>query len=346
MGQRRPHSFPLPSSRLRLPLLGPGGALWSHLFPPSRAPSSLGDRIWLQSGEDEGSTKLPSQPRDQLSAPGAHSARGTESFWSLQVDFRASPQPEGRPQTPEISEAQPERSTARVWDLPKAPGGRLHSHTGRRTWPEPEPAPHGGSPCSAGPAGCWGCSRGRRPGATFGLWRASLVSGRGSAWSLKEEQVRQWAAQTLLALEALHQQGVLCRDLQSPESAPGPARMSSQAGCGAGGRGVGPTPPHPQEGGPHSLERFPQSQEEADGTLDCSPWTTPTPAFSGRPRPSPAGRLWLLEAHLPHPELWGSRPVMTRLFQGLWGPSPREPCPARPTGSWGPSAPRQRLQDD
>lgn len=35
----------------------------------------------------------------------------------------------------------------------------------------------------------------------------------GGAWSLKEEQVRQWAAETLLALEALHQQGVLCRDL-------------------------------------------------------------------------------------------------------------------------------------
>ncbi|NXX52977.1 RPKL1 protein, partial [Scopus umbretta] len=33
------------------------------------------------------------------------------------------------------------------------------------------------------------------------------------AWALKEEQVQLWAAEILLALEGLHQQGVLCRDL-------------------------------------------------------------------------------------------------------------------------------------
>ncbi|NXS41170.1 RPKL1 protein, partial [Balaeniceps rex] len=32
-------------------------------------------------------------------------------------------------------------------------------------------------------------------------------------WALKEEQVQLWAAEILLALEGLHQQGVLCRDL-------------------------------------------------------------------------------------------------------------------------------------
>ncbi|KAM9063384.1 LOW QUALITY PROTEIN: ribosomal protein S6 kinase-like 1 [Sarcophilus harrisii] len=36
---------------------------------------------------------------------------------------------------------------------------------------------------------------------------------RGGAWCVKEEQVKQWAAETLVALEGLHQQGVLCRDL-------------------------------------------------------------------------------------------------------------------------------------
>lgn len=35
----------------------------------------------------------------------------------------------------------------------------------------------------------------------------------GGAWSVREEQVRQWAAEMLVALEALHEQGVLCRDL-------------------------------------------------------------------------------------------------------------------------------------
>uniref|UniRef100_A0A8D0H6F9 Ribosomal protein S6 kinase like 1 n=1 Tax=Sphenodon punctatus TaxID=8508 RepID=A0A8D0H6F9_SPHPU len=33
------------------------------------------------------------------------------------------------------------------------------------------------------------------------------------AWDVNEEQVRLWAAEMLLALEGLHQQGVLCRDL-------------------------------------------------------------------------------------------------------------------------------------
>ncbi|GAB5573035.1 ribosomal protein S6 kinase-like 1 isoform X2 [Prionailurus iriomotensis] len=39
------------------------------------------------------------------------------------------------------------------------------------------------------------------------------VQGFRGAWHVNEEQVRQWAAETLVALEALHEQGVLCRDL-------------------------------------------------------------------------------------------------------------------------------------
>lgn len=48
------------------------------LVPPAlpAVPPAVWDRIWLQPGEDEGSTKLPSQPRDQLSAPGAHPPAG------------------------------------------------------------------------------------------------------------------------------------------------------------------------------------------------------------------------------------------------------------------------------
>ncbi|NXO34791.1 RPKL1 protein, partial [Locustella ochotensis] len=64
------------------------------------------------------------------------------------------------------------------------------------------------------------------------LWGASLTCGRLSkqppsgqhralpshghnrrAWAVNEEQVQLWAAEILLALEGLHQQGVLCRDL-------------------------------------------------------------------------------------------------------------------------------------
>ncbi|XP_009950780.1 PREDICTED: ribosomal protein S6 kinase-like 1, partial [Leptosomus discolor] len=45
--------------------------------------------------------------------------------------------------------------------------------------------------------------------------RGALASrGHGQrAWAVKEEQVQLWAAEILLALEGLHQQGVLCRDL-------------------------------------------------------------------------------------------------------------------------------------
>lgn len=90
------------------------------------------------------------------------------------------------------------------------------------------------------------------------------MSGRG-AWSLKEEQVRQWAAETLLALEALHQQGVLCRDLNPRNLLLDQAGRSPRRGVGAGGRGVGPNPTPPLRREAPTALRFPQSQEEADG---------------------------------------------------------------------------------
>ncbi|XP_065608550.1 ribosomal protein S6 kinase-like 1 isoform X3 [Cyrtonyx montezumae] len=55
--------------------------------------------------------------------------------------------------------------------------------------------------------------RGRAP-APSGLRRTPASWGHGhKAWAVKEEQVQLWAAEILLALEGLHQQGVLCRDL-------------------------------------------------------------------------------------------------------------------------------------
>lgn len=57
--------------------------------------------------------------------------------------------------------------------------------------------------------GAYGRGRGRTPPSAKG---AGPGTGR-AAWSLREGQVKQWAAEMLLALEALHQQGVLCRDL-------------------------------------------------------------------------------------------------------------------------------------
>ncbi|NWX47585.1 RPKL1 protein, partial [Steatornis caripensis] len=47
-----------------------------------------------------------------------------------------------------------------------------------------------------------------------GQCRSLASRGHGQrAWAVKEEQVQLWAAEILLALEGLHQQGVLCRDL-------------------------------------------------------------------------------------------------------------------------------------
>uniref|UniRef100_A0A8C0HLV4 Ribosomal protein S6 kinase like 1 n=1 Tax=Buteo japonicus TaxID=224669 RepID=A0A8C0HLV4_9AVES len=57
------------------------------------------------------------------------------------------------------------------------------------------------------------CGRlGKQP--PSGQCRALPSHGHGRrAWAVKEEQVQLWAAEILLALEGLHQQGVLCQDL-------------------------------------------------------------------------------------------------------------------------------------
>lgn len=75
--------------------------------------------------------------------------------------------------------------------------------------------PRGADPAVREPS--WGasltCGRLReqlRPGQCRSV--ASRGHGR-RAWAVKEEQVQLWAAEILLALEGLHQQGVLCRDL-------------------------------------------------------------------------------------------------------------------------------------
>uniref|UniRef100_A0A8V0XPH6 Ribosomal protein S6 kinase like 1 n=1 Tax=Gallus gallus TaxID=9031 RepID=A0A8V0XPH6_CHICK len=61
---------------------------------------------------------------------------------------------------------------------------------------------------SSFPSDPWSCS------SPSGLRRAPASWGHGrTAWAVKEEQVQLWAAEILLALEGLHQQGVLCRDL-------------------------------------------------------------------------------------------------------------------------------------
>ncbi|XDB54146.1 hypothetical protein ABFV05_007762 [Capra hircus] len=193
-----------------------GGTLWSHL---------LSQPCPQQSGTGSGSSP------ERMKAPlNSHLSLGTSSVppghtrpwdgipleppWTSQSLTPARRVVAVKPQREAGGEASARTSTARVWDLPKAPGGCLHSHTGRGLGRSSEPAFPWGLPWVRAGAGrvLGGCSRGRGPSRLSASGGASLVSG-GSAWSLKEEQVRQWAAETLLALEALHQQGVLCRDL-------------------------------------------------------------------------------------------------------------------------------------
>ncbi|NXW08393.1 RPKL1 protein, partial [Fregetta grallaria] len=75
--------------------------------------------------------------------------------------------------------------------------------------------PRGPDPADREPS--WGASLtcGRlREQLLWGQCRSLASHGHGRrAWAVKEEQVQLWAAEILLALEGLHQQGVLCRDL-------------------------------------------------------------------------------------------------------------------------------------
>lgn len=100
-------------------------------------------------------------------------------------------------------------STSYSSDLPKASGGLLHLQSRRRPGQNLDTGP----PWVREGAGrvLGGCGHGRGQSCPSAD-KASLGSGRG-AWSVREEQVKQWAAETLVALEALHEQGVLCRDL-------------------------------------------------------------------------------------------------------------------------------------
>ncbi|NXY79107.1 RPKL1 protein, partial [Glareola pratincola] len=75
--------------------------------------------------------------------------------------------------------------------------------------------PHGPDPVVREPSRGGSLTRGRlREQPLSGQCRALASRGHGRrAWAVKEEQVQLWAAEILLALEGLHQQGVLCRDL-------------------------------------------------------------------------------------------------------------------------------------
>ncbi|NXA23520.1 RPKL1 protein, partial [Ibidorhyncha struthersii] len=109
------------------------------------------------------------------------------------------------------------RNCGREDDLRSSQGSSQVSIFSTRTGiaPSSPGKPHGPDPAVRDPS--------RGTSLTCGRLREQPLSGQGwalashghgqRAWAVKEEQVQLWAAEILLALEGLHQQGVLCRDL-------------------------------------------------------------------------------------------------------------------------------------
>ncbi|KAF6132661.1 ribosomal protein S6 kinase like 1 [Phyllostomus discolor] len=176
-----------------------GGTLWSHLLSQAR-PQQSGLR------PDSGLERTKAQLNAHLSLrtptlpPPGHT----------RLQDRA---PSSRPQRGEEGEPSARTSTSCSSDLPKAPSGRLYLQSRRRPGQNSDTGSPWGLPWVREGAGrvLGGCGRGRGHSHPS-VHRASLGPG-GGAWSVREEQVTQWAAEMLVALEALHEQGVLCRDL-------------------------------------------------------------------------------------------------------------------------------------
>ncbi|XP_063507941.1 ribosomal protein S6 kinase-like 1 isoform X6 [Pongo pygmaeus] len=192
-----------------------GGTLWSHLLSQAH-PRHSG----LSSGSTQERMKAQLNPHLNLLTPArlpSGHAPGQDRI-ALEPP-RTSPSlplageaPSTRPQREAEGEPTARTSTSGSSDLPKAPGGHLHLQA-RRAGQNSDAGPPRGLtwvPEGAGPV-LGGCGRGMdqsclsADGAGRGCGRAT--------WSVREEQVKQWAAETLVALEALHEQGVLCRDL-------------------------------------------------------------------------------------------------------------------------------------
>ncbi|XP_047392918.1 ribosomal protein S6 kinase-like 1 isoform X3 [Sciurus carolinensis] len=218
-----------------------GGTLWSHL---------LSQTYPQHSGLRSGSTqeKVKAQLNTSLSLglltpaqlPPGHTLGQAniplEPPWTSQSLPAAREAPSLRPQREAESESTGETSISCSLDLTIAPRG-LHLQA-RWAGQSSDPRSPWGLPWVRKGAGrvLGGCGRGRgqsHPSAC----RASLGGG-GAVWSVEEEKVKQWAAEMLVALEALHEQGVLCQDL-NPRNL-----LLDQAGDSVGGS-PGATSPMP-----------------------------------------------------------------------------------------------------
>lgn len=169
------------------PAKGPGHLTSQGLaIYPRNAPSSSSAGCVLEGTASQRDSRLPQTPAP-LSKIVRGGCSGTGQSLSQQV-----------PEAP--------------WACPLLTSGQRQLHAGV--------APsNSGMPCGPGPAreiSCGGrltCGRlSEQP--PSGQCKALASCGHSQrAWAVKEQQVQLWAAEILLALEGLHQQGVLCRDL-------------------------------------------------------------------------------------------------------------------------------------
>ncbi|XP_058423361.1 ribosomal protein S6 kinase-like 1 isoform X3 [Diceros bicornis minor] len=193
-----------------------GGTLWSHLLSQAcpqqsglrsgsslermkaqlNSPVSLGTPALLPLGHTHLQDRIPLEPP-----------------WTSRSLPPAREAPSIRPQREAEGEPSARTSTNCSSDLPKAPSGRLHFQARRGPGQSLDMGSSWGLPWVRKGAGqvLESCGRGRGQ-SRHSADGASLGCG-GGTWSVREEQVKQWAAETLVALEALHEQGVLCRDL-------------------------------------------------------------------------------------------------------------------------------------
>ncbi|XP_062945852.1 ribosomal protein S6 kinase-like 1 [Cynocephalus volans] len=192
-----------------------GGTLWSHLLSqayPQHAglrPGSTQERIKAQLNSHL-SLLTPAQ------LPWGHTTRRDRIFLEHQRTSQSVPPAREassiRPQREAEGESTARTSTSCSSDLPKPPRDHLHLQP-RRAGQSMDPNPPWGLPWVREGASrvLGGCGQGKGQSRPW-VGGASQGSGR-AAWSVREEQVKQWAAEMLVALEALHEQGVLCRDL-------------------------------------------------------------------------------------------------------------------------------------
>ncbi|XP_053457756.1 ribosomal protein S6 kinase-like 1 [Nycticebus coucang] len=194
-----------------------GGTLWSHLLSQAHhrhsglRPGSTQERMKVQLNSN---LSLLTPARLPLGHTPRQDRISLEHPWTSQSLPPAKEAPSIRPKREAEGEPTARTSTSCSLGLPKASRGHLHLQA-RRAGQSSDPKPPWGLPWVREGADrvLGGCGQGRiQSHLSMSVNGASEGCGR-TAWKVREEQVKQWAAEMLVALEALHEQGVLCQDL-------------------------------------------------------------------------------------------------------------------------------------